>query len=174
MFDNILEVICLHCSPVLVFFLHRTSSCFLQIISREGFWRAKFARDGLLCIPLERKESVIAWLIEYNRRRNAKTSIKGFKSGDGSKYLTLEEVASLGITDIKPIYSRYHCELFFYRRPKRNLYVYHVNVVRDIIREPGGFYHDVKQTQPYRREVGKKEFYQLLFLYYYKIEWASG
>lgn len=100
--------------------------------------------------------------------------MKEFKSGDGSKYLTLEEVTSLGIADIKPIYSRYHCELTFHRRPKINLYVYTVSVVRDVIREPGRFYHDVKQSQPYRREVSKKEFYQLLFMYYYKIEWGSG
>lgn len=165
----VLEAICLNSTSVQLFFLLRTSSSFLQIISREKFWRKKFAKDGLLHIPLQRKECVQAWLIEYNARRNAKLLIKRFRSGDGAKDLTLDQITSLGIQGIQPRYSDYVCELSFHRRPKRNLYVYNVSVVRKIKRQPGRFYSDVKQSHLYRREVSKEEFYNLLFMYYYKL-----
>nr|WIL03231.1 hypothetical protein Cbor_390 [Cedratvirus borely] len=173
MFDNtlILETICLYSAPVQLFLLHRTSSCFYRIISSQVFWRRKFARDGLLQIPFTKKDYVWAWLAEYNRRREAKVAVHAFKTGSGKQVskgpLTLEEVNSLGIKDITPCYNNYYCELNFCRR--KGVYFYVLHVVRKVVRQPGRFYHDVKQYQSFRKEMSREAFYRLLFLYYYKL-----
>ena len=170
----ILETICLHSSPIELFFLHRTSSCFLEIVSTERFWRSKFAKDGLVQIPLCKEKYVCSWIAEYNKRKRAKKEVARFKTNSGKhgletkKPLTLQEVNSLGIKDITPLYSSYYCELDFYRN--QGSYYYVLDVVKKTIRKPGMFYHDTKRYHGYRRDLCRKDFYILLFLYYYLLD----
>nr|WIL04861.1 hypothetical protein Cduv_381 [Cedratvirus duvanny] len=169
----VLETICLCSSPMQLFFLHRTSSCFQRIISSEGFWKRKFAHDNLIQIPLIRQDYVWAWIAEYNKRKRAKMALTKFKSNSGKhgleekKILSLEEVNSLGILDVVPLYSSYHCELNFYRY--KGEYYYVVNVVKKVDRQPGMFYSDTKRYHGYRKDLSRKDFYNLLFLYYYRL-----
>jgi hypothetical protein len=168
MFNNtlVLQSICLHSRPVQLFFLHRTSSCFQRIISSEGFWKRKFAQDGLMYIDLPKQDYVREWLTEYNKRRSAKLAMRKF--GDSFRKHTLEEINSIGIKDITPAYDNYYCEINFCRR--KDAYFYVLHVVRKIDRQPGRFYHDVKRYQSYKREMPKEDFYRLLFLYHYKLD----